>query len=150
MRQLLGRLAAGGGHATMVGTAEQIADEMQRWFDGDGADGFNLMPPLRPESLDGFVALVVPELQRRGLFRTAYSGSTLRGHLAQRGSGAPAAGLSPAKPASDEVGCLCAGIAQGCQAFRGDPESWCRDQDRGHHVAAVVIHRCGHAHLIQR
>ena len=45
VRQLLGRLAAGGGHCTMVGTPEQIADEITRWFEHDGADGFNLMPP---------------------------------------------------------------------------------------------------------
>lgn len=88
VRQLLGRLAAGGGHATLVGTAEQVADEMQRWFECGGADGFNLMPPLQPDSLDDFVDLVVPVLQRRGLFRTAYSATSLRGHLAQ---GSPAA-----------------------------------------------------------
>lgn len=83
VRQLLGRLAAGGGHATMVGTPVQVADQMQEWFERGGADGFNLMPPLLPESLEDFVALVVPELQRRGLFRTEYTATTLRGHLAQ-------------------------------------------------------------------
>ncbi len=83
VRQLLGRLAAGGGHATMVGTPEQVADEMQRWLDHGGADGFNLMPPLLPDSLKDFVELVVPVLQRRGLFRTKYRGRTLREHLAQ-------------------------------------------------------------------
>ncbi|WP_253270441.1 LLM class flavin-dependent oxidoreductase [Kocuria marina] len=81
VRQLLGRLAAGGGHCTMVGTPESIADRMQEWFDNGGADGFNLMPPVQPDSLDDFVDLVVPELQRRGLFRTAYTATTLRGHL---------------------------------------------------------------------
>jgi FMN-dependent oxidoreductase (nitrilotriacetate monooxygenase family) len=86
VRQLLGRLAAGGGHATMVGTPEQVADQMQSWFEEGGADGFNLMPPLLPESLEDFVELVVPELQRRGLFRTEYTATTLRGHLAQRAS----------------------------------------------------------------
>jgi FMN-dependent oxidoreductase (nitrilotriacetate monooxygenase family) len=84
VRQLLGRLAAGGGHATMVGSPEQVADQMQSWFEEGGADGFNLMPPLLPESLEDFVELVVPELQRRGLFRTEYTATTLRGHLAQR------------------------------------------------------------------
>ncbi len=81
VRQLLGRLAAGGGHCMMVGTPESIADRMQEWFDSAGADGFNLMPPVQPDSLDDFVDLVVPELQRRGLFRTAYTATTLRGHL---------------------------------------------------------------------
>jgi len=81
VRQLLGRLAAGGGHATMVGTPEQIADEMIRWFDSRGADGFNLMPPTLPGGIDDFVEHVVPVLQRRGVFRREYSGSTLRSHL---------------------------------------------------------------------
>ena len=72
VRQLLGRLAAGGGHCTLVGTPEQIADQMEHWFVHEGADGFNLMPPLLPEGLEDFVEQVVPVLQRRGLFRTAY------------------------------------------------------------------------------
>jgi len=81
VRGLLGRLAAGGGHCTMVGTPESIADEMQRWFDNEGADGFNLMPPSLPGGIEDFVEQVVPELQRRGLFRKDYETSTLRGHL---------------------------------------------------------------------
>jgi alkanesulfonate monooxygenase SsuD/methylene tetrahydromethanopterin reductase-like flavin-dependent oxidoreductase (luciferase family) len=81
VRQLLGRLAAGGGHCTMVGTPEQIADQIELWFHSGAADGFNVMPPLLPESLDEFVDRVIPVLQRRGLFRTRYSAETLRGHL---------------------------------------------------------------------
>ena len=81
VRQLLGRLAAGGGHCTMVGTPEEIADGIERWFVHGGADGFNLMPPVLPGSLEEFVDRVVPVLQRRGLFRTRYEGSTLREHL---------------------------------------------------------------------
>ena len=81
VRQLLGRLAAGGGHCTMIGTPESIADEMERWFRNEGADGFNLMPPALPESIEDFVEHVIPVLQKRGLFRTDYSTSTLRGHL---------------------------------------------------------------------
>lgn len=81
LRQLLGRLAAGGGHCTMVGTPEQIADKMQRWVEGGGADGFNLMPPTLPGSIDDFIDQVVPLLQARGLFRREYTGSTLRDHL---------------------------------------------------------------------
>lgn len=72
VRQVLGRLAAGGGHATMIGTPEGIADEMQRWVEAGAADGFNLMPPLLPGSLEDFVEQVVPVLQRRGLFRREY------------------------------------------------------------------------------
>lgn len=81
VRQLLGRLAAGGGHCTMVGTPEAIADEMERWLLNDGADGFNLMPPSLPGGIDDFVDQVVPVLQKRGLFRKEYETSTLRGHL---------------------------------------------------------------------
>ena len=81
VRELLGYLAAGGGHATFVGTPEQIADEMQRWIEGGGADGFNLMPPSLPAGIEDFVDLVIPVLQERGLFRTEYTGTTLRGHL---------------------------------------------------------------------
>ncbi|TLM81930.1 LLM class flavin-dependent oxidoreductase [Pseudarthrobacter sp. NamE2] len=81
VRQLLGRLAAGGGHCTMVGTPEQIADQIELWFSSGAADGFNLMPPLLPESLDEFVDRVIPVLQRRGLFRSRYTAETLRGHL---------------------------------------------------------------------
>lgn len=81
VRQLLGRLAAGGGHCTIVGTPVQIADQMELWFLNEGADGFNLMPPALPYSLNDFVDQVVPELQRRGLFRRDYETDTLRGHL---------------------------------------------------------------------
>lgn len=81
VRGLLGRLAAGGGHATMVGTPETVADEIERWLDDGGADGFNLMPPTLPGGLDDVVDHLVPELQRRRRFRTAYDGTTLRAHL---------------------------------------------------------------------
>ncbi|OZC90432.1 LLM class flavin-dependent oxidoreductase [Rhodococcus sp. 06-412-2C] len=81
VRELLGTLAAGGGHATMIGTPESIADEMESWI-GRGADGFNLMCPRYPDSLTDFVDQVVPILQQRSLFRADYTSSTLRGHLA--------------------------------------------------------------------
>lgn len=84
VRQLLGRLAAGGGHCTMVGTPDEIADEMERWFLNEGADGFNLMPPALPDSLDDFVDSVIPILQSRGLFRREYEAHSLRGHLGLR------------------------------------------------------------------
>ncbi|WP_311955373.1 LLM class flavin-dependent oxidoreductase [Halomonas garicola] len=88
LRQLLGRLAAGGGHCTMIGTPESIADEMQRWVENGGADGFNLMPPSLPSSIDDFVDQVVPVLQKRGLFRREYTETTLRGHLGLERPGA--------------------------------------------------------------
>ncbi|MCB5161706.1 LLM class flavin-dependent oxidoreductase [Marinomonas algarum] len=81
LRQLLGRLAAGGGHCTMVGTPEHIADKMAHWFHHEGADGFNLMPPSLPNGIEDFVDQVIPILQQRGLFRTEYKGATLRDHL---------------------------------------------------------------------
>jgi N-acetyl-S-(2-succino)cysteine monooxygenase len=81
VRQLYEYLAGARGHWVVVGTPEKIADEMQSWFENGAADGFNVMPPVLPESLEDFVELVVPELQRRGLFRTAYEGTTLRENL---------------------------------------------------------------------
>ncbi|MDJ0393745.1 LLM class flavin-dependent oxidoreductase [Rhodococcus sp. G-MC3] len=82
VRELLGTLAAGGGHATMIGTPESIADDIEAWVHRGAADGFNLMPPLYPDSLTDFVDEVVPILQSRGVFRREYSADTLRGHLA--------------------------------------------------------------------
>lgn len=81
VRELLGTLAAGGGHCTMIGTPESIADEIERWYRTGAADGFNLMPPMYPHGFSDFVDHVVPELQRRGLFRREYEATTLRGHL---------------------------------------------------------------------
>jgi alkanesulfonate monooxygenase SsuD/methylene tetrahydromethanopterin reductase-like flavin-dependent oxidoreductase (luciferase family) len=78
LRQLLGYLAGARGHFVTAGTPEQIADLMQDWFRDGAADGFNLMPPVLPAMLQVFVAEVVPLLQRRGLFRSAYVGDTLR------------------------------------------------------------------------
>jgi FMN-dependent oxidoreductase (nitrilotriacetate monooxygenase family) len=81
IRQLYERIAGGRGHFTVVGTAQAVADQMQAWFEQEAADGFNFMAPSLPGGLDDFLSLVVPELQRRGLFRTAYQGTTLREHL---------------------------------------------------------------------
>jgi FMN-dependent oxidoreductase (nitrilotriacetate monooxygenase family) len=81
VRELLGLLAAGGGHATFVGTPESVADEIERWVDAGAADGFNLMPPTLPGGITEFVDRVVPVLQRRGRFRREYEGTTLREHL---------------------------------------------------------------------
>lgn len=81
LRQLLAYLAGARGHFTTAGTPEQIADLIEDWFNDGAADGFNLMPPLLPSMLDVFVSEVVPILQKRGLFRTAYEGTTLRDHF---------------------------------------------------------------------
>ncbi|MEY4576406.1 MAG: hypothetical protein RL701_1109 [Pseudomonadota bacterium] len=80
VREILVRLGGGRGHRTFTGTPEQIADTIQEWFESGAADGFNVMPPLLPSGLEEFVEHVVPVLQRRGLFRTEYTGTTLRDH----------------------------------------------------------------------
>ena len=84
LRQLCELNAGPRGHLMICGTPAQIADEMEHWFRNGAADGFNVMPAWLPGSLDDFVDGVVPELQRRGLFRTAYAGRTLREHLGLR------------------------------------------------------------------
>jgi hypothetical protein len=58
-----------------------VADELEGWFQNRAADGFNIMAPYFPGGLSTFVDLVIPELQKRGIFRTEYTGSTLREHL---------------------------------------------------------------------
>jgi FMN-dependent oxidoreductase (nitrilotriacetate monooxygenase family) len=80
LRALLQSLAGARGHFTMAGTPEQIADLIEDWFRTGAADGFNIMPPILPAMLDAFTAEVIPLLQRRGLFRRAYAGKTLREH----------------------------------------------------------------------
>jgi alkanesulfonate monooxygenase len=80
VRQLAQRLGGYGGLA-FVGTAQSIADQMQEWLEAGACDGFNVMFPYLPGGLDDFVDLVVPELQRRGIFRRAYEGVTLRENL---------------------------------------------------------------------
>jgi len=72
-----------------VGTAEHVAAEIDRYVQSDACDGFILVPHLTPHGLDEFVDTVVPLLQERGVFRTEYSGATLRENL----------GLSPVSPA---------------------------------------------------
>ncbi|WP_445289331.1 LLM class flavin-dependent oxidoreductase [Variovorax atrisoli] len=80
VRQLAQRLGGYGGLA-FVGTAQTIADAMQEWLEREGCDGFNVMFPWLPGGLDAFVDKVVPELQRRGIFRREYEGRTLRENL---------------------------------------------------------------------
>ena len=81
IRQLYQYIASARGHWTLIGTPEQVVDQLQEWFENDAADGFNVLPPTTPAGLNDFVDLIVPELQRRGLFRTAYEGKTLRENL---------------------------------------------------------------------
>jgi alkanesulfonate monooxygenase SsuD/methylene tetrahydromethanopterin reductase-like flavin-dependent oxidoreductase (luciferase family) len=77
----LGRQLAGEGNSCVIGTAADVADRMEEWFTGGACDGFNITPNLLPGGCDDFVEFVTPELQRRGLFRTAYEGRTLRENL---------------------------------------------------------------------
>ncbi|MEU1814740.1 LLM class flavin-dependent oxidoreductase [Streptomyces roseifaciens] len=90
IRELFLSVAGGRGHSFLLGTPQTIADELESWFTEGSADGFNVMPGYLPDGLDDIVDLVVPELQRRGLFRTEYEGTTLRDHLGlQRPAFAP-------------------------------------------------------------
>jgi FMN-dependent oxidoreductase (nitrilotriacetate monooxygenase family) len=81
IRQLYMQVAGMGGFC-LIGTAVQIADVMQQWFESHACDGFNITPTHLPGGCEDFVDLVIPELQRRGLFRTEYEGRTLRENLA--------------------------------------------------------------------
>lgn len=81
LRELVGRITAARGHWVVIGDPVQVADRMEDWFRAGAADGFNVLPPTFPGGLDDFADLVVPELQRRGLFRTEYEGATLRENL---------------------------------------------------------------------
>ncbi|HET9902375.1 MAG TPA: LLM class flavin-dependent oxidoreductase [Xanthobacteraceae bacterium] len=80
VRQLAQRLGGYAGLA-MVGTPQTIADEMQEWLETGGSDGFTIMFPYLPGGLEDFCSKVVPELQRRGIFRREYEGATLRENL---------------------------------------------------------------------
>ncbi len=81
IRQLYLSIAGGNGHRLVIGTPADIADAMEDWFHQDAADGFNILPPWLPGGLEDVVDMVVPELQRRGLYRTQYEATTLRGNL---------------------------------------------------------------------
>ena len=81
LRDLYNLTAAARGHWVLCGTPASIADTLEEWFTTGAADGFNILPPYFPAAFDEFVDLVVPELQRRGLFRREYAGTSLRAHL---------------------------------------------------------------------
>ena len=81
VRTLLHRLAGARGHRVFVGTPTEVADTITEWFTTGAADGFNIMPPSYPTGLEVFVQKVVPILVDRGIFRSEYTGRTLRDHL---------------------------------------------------------------------
>lgn len=99
IRDLYLRIAGARGHQQVVGTPTLIADQLQQWFEEGGADGFNIMAPWFPGGLDDFITLVLPELRRRGLFRTEYEGRTLREHLGLRRPVHPAGAAQVARGA---------------------------------------------------
>jgi FMN-dependent oxidoreductase (nitrilotriacetate monooxygenase family) len=80
VRQILSRLGGGRGHFTFIGTPEQVADTIIAWFEGGAADGFNIMAPALPSTLETFIEHVLPILRGKGLFREDYRGTTLRDH----------------------------------------------------------------------
>ncbi len=75
---MLEQHALGGRYITVVGSPQQVADELESWIAETGLDGFNLTRIVTPESYVDFIELVIPELQRRGSYKTAYDNGSLR------------------------------------------------------------------------
>lgn len=95
LREAIDYASAGIGHLTLIGTPDQIADEMVAWLNSDAADGFNVMPHVLPQGLEDFVDLVVPALQERGVVCNSYGDGTLRDRLGLvRPEGSFSSGLS--------------------------------------------------------
>ncbi|WP_339538138.1 LLM class flavin-dependent oxidoreductase [Pseudomonas sp. RA_15y_Pfl2_54] len=88
-RKLLEQHALGGRYITVVGSPAQVADELQSWITETGLDGFNLTRIVTPESYVDFIELVIPELQRRGSYKTAYDSGSLREKLFHAGAQLP-------------------------------------------------------------
>ncbi|BAQ71947.1 NtaA/SnaA/SoxA family monooxygenase [Pseudomonas sp. Os17] len=88
-RKLLEQHALGGRYFTVVGSPQQVADELESWIAETGLDGFNLTRIVTPESYVDFIDLVIPELQRRGSYKTAYDEGTLREKLFHEGRKLP-------------------------------------------------------------
>ena len=101
VRKLLDQLALGGRYATIVGSPQQVADQLEAWVRDADIDGFNLARTVAPESFEDFVDLVIPELQARGSYKLDYEEGTLREKLFEPGQPAlparhPAAGYRQA------------------------------------------------------
>jgi len=108
-RKLLDQHALGGRYITLVGSPTQVADELERWIEETGLDGFNLARTVTPESYEDFIDLVIPELQRRGSYKTAYTDGSLREKLFAAG---------PHLPAETHAG-VCAGDLHESRAMDG-------------------------------
>ena len=78
LRQVYQRVIRSLGHVVFKGDGKQVADQIEDWYKSKACDGFNIHVPLQPRGLKDFVDLVIPELQRRGVFRTEYMGRNLR------------------------------------------------------------------------
>jgi len=85
LREMGEAMSVGSIMPKIVGTPTEVCDELERWVEDTGIDGFNLVPILQPDGFRDFVEMVVPELQRRGRMRRAYDGETLREHFFGRG-----------------------------------------------------------------
>src|SRR5579863_9080631 len=96
LRDLYNLTAAARGHWVITGTPTKIADILEEWFVEGAADGYNILPAYFPGAFEDFVGLVVPELQRRGLFRREYQGRTLRDHFGLERVNAPGAAMRAA------------------------------------------------------
>lgn len=81
LRELYNNIAGARGHREIIGTPTQVANQLQEWFENEAADGFNIMAPTFPQGFNDIVELVIPELRRRGIFKTEYAGTTLRENL---------------------------------------------------------------------
>lgn len=81
IRQFIRETVISHSHSIAIGTPADIVDHMEQWLDEEAADGFNILPAISPRDINEFVDLVVPEMQRRGLYRTEYESTTLRGNL---------------------------------------------------------------------
>jgi FMN-dependent oxidoreductase (nitrilotriacetate monooxygenase family) len=88
-RKLLDQHALGGRYITLVGDPEQVADALEAWIAETGLDGFNLTRTVTPESYADFIDLVIPVLQARGSYKTAYAQGTLREKVFGKGPGLP-------------------------------------------------------------
>ncbi|MNL64285.1 Dimethyl-sulfide monooxygenase [compost metagenome] len=87
---MLDQHALGGRYITLVGSPAQVADELEAWIAETGLDGFNLTRTVTPESYVDFIDLVIPELQRRGSYKTEYADGSLREKLFQEEAHLPA------------------------------------------------------------
>ncbi|MDB5981355.1 MAG: N5,N10-methylene tetrahydromethanopterin reductase [Pseudomonas sp.] len=105
-RRLLEQHALGGRYITVVGSPEHVADELESWIAETGLDGFNLTRIVTPESYVDFIDLVIPELQRRGSYKTAYDSGSLREKLFHEGARLPATHAGAGYRASSQASLL--------------------------------------------